>query len=155
MGLLSFLFGGGKKDKPKAAAKAAPAKAPVKAVETPKASATVTVLPTAAKKARAAVGLVPLKLSYAAKLRAGDAAGAYVAACELARFYKKARVSALAAEYRAAADERFAEMLAAGGRRARMAAKSPRAGKLLGKAQAGLIAAHRDFAAKYDGKRAA
>lgn len=151
MGFLGSLFGGGKKDK--APAKAAAAA--VKAADKPKVSTAAIVFPAASSKPRAAAGVVTLKLAYAAKLRAGDAAGAYGAACELARFYKKARVPALAAEYRAAAERQFARMLAAGGRRARLAANSPRAGKLLGKAQAGLIAAHRDFTAKFDGARAA
>jgi hypothetical protein len=152
MGLLSFLFGGSKKDKPaKAAARPAEApkpaeKAKLKAADklVAKAATTVAVAPR--------VGVLKLKMDYAASRRAGEHARAYDAACALAKLYRKTRAKGLELEYRAAAEAEFAGLLAASGRRAAMARRVPagsRAAKLAGPQAAKLIAAHEAFTAEF------
>jgi hypothetical protein len=153
MGLLSFLFGGGKKEKPKTAPKSA-----AKTIETKLAEAAKAVVAPLSNRPRPRAGVVALRLDYAAKLRTGDPAAAYGAACKLAGFYRKSGASALAAEYRAAATKQLSLMLvrAAKGRAAKLAAVRaiPTRARLADAAQAKLVAAHRQWLAKLE-RRAA
>lgn len=168
MGLFSFLFGGGKKEKAKLApaAKAARAAAPIVV----KAAAA----PVEASAPKRIVELTQLKLDYAVQVRAGASAKAYAAACRLASFYKEFGAKGLSDTYRVAADGHFGDWLAEVSRDPRRIAldavrrRTPKpadslartrlaviAKRVVGPEAAKLIEAHRAFLAKLDGPRGA
>lgn len=176
MGLFSFLFGGGKKKAAKEAAlKAADSvehvETPIEAPElAPRDPAAIAIdAEPAPPRHLPAVGVAGLKHAYAAYLRAGDDAGAYAAACRLARLYTIVGARGLRREWRAAADERFAVLLAkasgdkrrttlvaierqvkAAGARSARARVAAAVGRLSGPEAARLASVHAAFLAKLE-----
>lgn len=149
MGLLSFIFGGGKSKAPPPKPTAKAMKPAAKAAERTAKPAEKAAVAKPVVKPAAGLAVLRLKASYAAAVRAGEHRKAYEAACELASLYKRAGARALAGTYRSAADARFAKVL---GARTKVVKRGSL--RLVGEAKAGMILAHRDFLAGFK-KRAA